>query len=150
MKELTREVTTTEVIGYIAADGKEFRNKEECEKYERTAKGVIQADFEKLVMAEESEYGLFENFGGGSEDYRIVRITIDNMEELRQANMYSQLINNKNLFTEEHIGKSLIVGTGWQHDACYLYGTIEELVEKFRADITGALYPEQEKGIGGK
>jgi hypothetical protein len=145
MKELTREVTTTEIIGYRAADGKEFRNKEECENYERTAKAVIQADFEKLVMAENNEYGLFEYFGVGCEDYRIVRITIDNMEELRQANMYSQLIKNKNLFTEEHIGKSLIVGTGWEHDACYLYGTIEELVEKFRADITGALYPEEEK-----
>lgn len=139
MKELTREVTTTEVIGYRAADGKEFRNKEECEKYERTAEAVIQADFEKLVIAEESEYGLFGDFGGGSEDCRIVRITIHNMEELRQANMYSQLINNKNLFTEEHIGKSLIVATGWEHNTCFLYGTIEELVEKFRADITEAL-----------
>lgn len=140
MKELTREVTTTEVIGYRAADGKEFRNKEECETYERTAKGVIQADFEKLVMAENNEYGLFESFGGGGEDYRIVRIIIHNMEELRQANMHSQLIKNKNLFTEEHIGKNLIVGTGCEHDACYLYGTIEELVEKFRADITEALF----------
>lgn len=149
MKELTREITTTEVIGYIAADGKEFKSQNECMKYEATAAAVIRADFETLVMAENSEFGLFGNICGGSEDYRVVRITIDNVEDLRKANMYDHLINKRegnNTFTEEHIGKSLIVGTGWDHDTCYLYGTIEQLVEKFRIEITRALYPKEEKG----
>lgn len=148
MKELTKEVVTKEITGYEASDGKVFRSKEECEKYERTSDCVIKTAFEKLVIAENSEYRLFEGYGCGSEEWRIVLIHINNADELRAANMYSQICNHKNCFNDSHIGKEIIVATGDGYDSwCYVYGTIDELADKFRTDMKERLKPNGEQEV---
>ena len=148
MKELTKEVVTKEITGYEASDGKIFHSKEECEKYERTAECVIKTAFEKLVIAQNSEYSLFEGYGSGSEEWRIVLIHINNAEELKTANMYSQIANHDNCFNENHIGKNLIVGVGDGYDTyCWLYGTIEEIAARFKADMERRLKPNGEQEV---
>ena len=137
MKELTKEVVTKEITGYEAEDGTVFRTREECEKYEHTSECVIKAAFEKLVIAQNSECSLFDGYGCGSEEWRIVLIHINNAEELKTANMYSQIsIYHDNRFDESHTGKEIIVGVGDSYDTyCWVYGTIDELAARFMNDI---------------
>ena len=59
MKEIREEVKTYN-IKYKATDGCVFNSKEECEKYENTAKVVLKSKFKKLVLSETSEYNLFD------------------------------------------------------------------------------------------
>lgn len=151
MKELTREVTKTEVVGYVADDGTEFCTKEECEKYEQTSKCVIKAAFEWLVVAQNNECNLFEGYGAGSEDWRVVLIRINNAEELKTANMYSQLCHNMNRFNESNIGQEIIVGVGdGFDDYCWVYGTKESLAERFKEDIERRLKPYEQDNSEGR
>lgn len=150
MKELTREVTTKEITGYEANDGTIFCSKEECEKYEQTSDCVIKAAFEKLVIAENNEFSLFDGYGCGSDEWRIVLIHINNAEELKTANMYSQItVRHDNRFDENSIGKELIVGVGDGYGGldCWVYGTVDELTEKFRADMKERLKPNGEQEV---
>lgn len=65
MKEIREEIKSYN-IKYEAIDGTIFYNKEECEKYEMTAKAVIKSKFLKLIVKESTECGIF---GVGSDDY---------------------------------------------------------------------------------
>ena len=132
MKELTQEVTKKEIIGYQADDGRVFHNEEECRKYEETSNAVIRANFERLVVGETNEYRLF---GMGCEDNRIALIEIDNMNDVINANMYGQMMTKDNILDQSYIGKRVLVGTGYQHDWCHVYGTKEEVLEKIKQRI---------------
>ena len=139
MEVIKQEITRTEITGYRANDGKEFYTEEECLAYEKTAKCAITQAFNQLVIVWQNEWSVFENYGCGSEDWKIVMIHIKDENDLKVANMFSQIAyEKKNKFDASHIGKKLIVGIGDGYDdtpACYVYGTIDELVAKFKSDM---------------
>lgn len=58
MKSVSKEVTNT-IYGWEAIDGTFFDNKEECQKYENSAKTVVLAKYNKLVIKSGSEDELF-------------------------------------------------------------------------------------------
>lgn len=58
MKSVSKEVTNT-IYGWEAIDGTFFDNKEECQKYENSAKTVILAKYNKLVVKSSSEEEFF-------------------------------------------------------------------------------------------
>lgn len=58
MKSVSKEVKNT-IYGWEAIDGTFFDNKEECQKYENSAKTVILAKYNKLVVKSASEEDLF-------------------------------------------------------------------------------------------
>lgn len=58
MKSVNKEVTNT-IYGWEAIDGTFFDNKEECQKYENSAKTVILAKYNKLVVKSSSEEEFF-------------------------------------------------------------------------------------------
>lgn len=72
MKEIKEERKAFD-IKYEAIDGTIFYNKEECEKYDNSAKAVIRAKFKKLVLAERNEYNLF-NVGNDEDTVYVVKM----------------------------------------------------------------------------
>lgn len=71
-----KEVYEEEVIRhtfYRAVDGTEFKDKEECIKYESSAKGVLLSKFMKLVVAEDNEWDLIR----GNEDNLIYAVKME-------------------------------------------------------------------------
>lgn len=67
MKEITKEKKSTYTV-YQAVDGTEFNSKEECQKYEDTAKCLLLTKYKPLVKRTVSEYDIFNT---GSDEYMI-------------------------------------------------------------------------------
>ena len=67
MKEVTKEKKSTYTV-YQAIDGTEFNSKEECQKYEDTAKCLLLTKYKPLVKRIVSEYDIFNT---GSDEYMI-------------------------------------------------------------------------------
>lgn len=67
MKEITKEKKSTYTV-YQAVDGTEFNSKEECQKYEDTAKCLLLTKYKPLVKRTASEYDIFNI---GSDEYMI-------------------------------------------------------------------------------
>ena len=98
------------------------------------------------------ECSIFENFGYGSDEWMLVVVEMKSAEDLKIVDMYrkehlheTQLNHPKNMLTKDHIGKRILVGIGQHYegyDAFYVYGTVDEMVEKFRNDILMYFKPE--------
>lgn len=67
MKEITKEKKSTYTV-YQATDGTEFGSKEECQKYEDTAKCALLTKYKPLVKRTASECDIF---NAGSDEYMI-------------------------------------------------------------------------------
>lgn len=68
MEIIKRTRTIEEVVGYKSKDGKEFATKEECEKWEKSAKGVLMDMYKSLEhLGRISEQDLL--YLGGCDDY---------------------------------------------------------------------------------
>ena len=77
MVEVKKERTVYDTW-YKASDGVEFRTKEECEKYEQTARAVVRTKFLKLVVEEGTEWDFFKV---GSDENTVYAIKINSQEE---------------------------------------------------------------------
>ena len=140
MKGLTRERVITEVTGYEANDGTWFRTKEECEKYEGSAREAISTQFRKLMLEEPfSECCIYESFGYGSEEYMMCVIEIKNENDLKIATMYQNEIDptSSTKFDSSMIGKRLLISLGDCYDnICYINGTMSDMCKKFKYEIS--------------
>ena len=137
MKELKITKTIEEVNGYEAFDGKIFKEKEECEKYEKSAYGVITKEFEQLFVGERfCECQIWEEYGYGSEEFEMAVIDIKDEKDLFIANKYFELTNN-NLIDKKYIGKRVLVNLGYDYDRCVCPcpRTVEVLKEQFEKTI---------------
>lgn len=75
MKEIVKERTKVETYSiYQAADGTVFDTKEECEKYEQTARFVLNTKFKRLVVKETTEWDLFH---AGSDDNIVYAVRLE-------------------------------------------------------------------------
>ena len=145
MKEIKVTRTVEEITGYEADDGTRFKTEEECKKYENSAHYAIYNQFLKLGVSEPfSECQIFENFGYGSEEYQLIVIDIKDENDLKIANMFAEMQVPKPdgsrldrvRFGTNRIGQRLLVGIGDEYcENCYIYGTQEEIIEKFKQDI---------------
>lgn len=164
MKELKRTREVTEIYGYESDDGTYFRTEEECKKYEETARYAIDKAFFDLCIRQDEdssfngvmfpECSIFENFGYGSEEWMLVVVEMKTLEDLKIVDMYrkehlghSSIDNPKCMLTKEYIGKRVLVGIGQHYegyDAFYVYGTVDEVIEKFKNDILMYFDPQTE------
>ncbi len=165
MKELTRTKEVTEVYGYESDDGTYFKTAEECKKYEETARYAIDKAFFDLCVKQYdkedgfgrfmfSECSIFENFGYGSDEWMLVVLEMKSAEDLKIVDMYrkehlhgSLLDDSRYILTKEYIGKKVLVGIGQHYegyDSFYVYGTVDELVEKFKNDVSKYFDPKTE------
>ena len=150
MKELKITRTIEEITGYEADDGRRFKTEEECRKYENSAKYAIYNQFLKLGISEPfGECQIWENYGYGSEEWNLIIVDIKDENDLKIANMFAEMQVPKTSFPDNfrfnssHIGKRLLVGIGSEYDPnCYIYGTFDDIVNKFKNDINKFFNPE--------
>lgn len=149
MKEIKRTRTIEEVIGYEANDGTQFGSKEECEKYEDSAKSAIREMFLNRCVCGKPfiECSIFENFGYGGEEYEYVIMELKNVEDVKIATMFAGMYNSKfSVDLNQYIGKRVLVGIGFVFDSYdkdfVIRGTEDELIEQFKHDIAKFFRPE--------
>lgn len=98
MKEIKKEkfVKTYESV-WVANDGTEFSNAEECKKYDESAKGVLFAKYRPIVVKESDEYEMF----GGSDDNIVDIVKLDTAEK-RDLILQILLLENPYYKEEQH------------------------------------------------
>jgi hypothetical protein len=100
MKEVVIEKIVKETQ-YEAIDGTIFINRDECIKYDNTARAVLLSKYNKLVLKRISEYALF---GSGSDDYEIELVSVNNSEDIGTI-MQLLGLENHHLLKKEHQDK---------------------------------------------
>lgn len=145
MKEIKTTRTIEEVTGYEANDGTVFKTKEECEKYEQTARAVIRNNFKRLMVGEEfCEASIWERFGYGSEEYMLAVIDVKNEEDFKAVQMLCEFEKCGQVKAKDFIGKRILVNVGYNcdYDSYLNPRTEDELIEQFKADIKKFFHPE--------
>ena len=134
--------TVEEVRGYYADDGQWFRTKEECEKYEETAKMVVFKMIKEKMVAKTNVYALL---GEGSEEEDVEIFNVDSLKTVELLNRYTSLntYDKHVLFTSEMVGKNIIIFWSYEHDWCYCHGTIDDLILKIKENYEG-LFPKEQ------
>ena len=139
MKTINKEIVTksTKTV-YVANDGTEFENAEECKKYEKSARGVLYAKYAPKLVKTSDEESLF-GMGNCDNDVEIVRV-----ETQEDADLILQILLLENSWydTDERreeaiaqinsaIGDFLLVGRGYDHGGFLLYGSRKSFIENF-------------------
>ena len=134
MREIKKVVTREEVTGYEACDGTVFRTKEECQKYEESAKFVAKkAAWHYLVADVRGSYDLF-----NSDDEYLAVFDIPDMEAYRAIANWANLTgvyDNKD-FTPDYVGKRVAFLHNW--DGYYFsthFATEEAMMELYTKEI---------------
>ena len=70
MKKLEKDLITKYTV-FQAVDGTEFSQKEECEKYEKSALGVLRGKIKKFVVCEPKDAW---TFMGGYDDHQVIAV----------------------------------------------------------------------------
>ena len=138
MKQITKEVTNY-VTKYISVDGIEFDTKDECEKYERSAEGVLRDKFMKLVVKEADQYSLM--FGLDDNTVYYVQFREESDIDILMQYYYLQhpwMLNDEN---EKHRyeditmarkafnnAEPLLIGANYEGDI-YFMGPLSEIVD---------------------
>lgn len=114
MKEVTKE-TITVTTEYHAVDGTVFTSKEECTRYEESARGVLKARLKRITVND--QYSHYDLMAGG-DDTKIIAVRIKDKSD---ADMVLQnilldqpyLVKDENRKRFEEIEKTLydVIGT---------------------------------------
>ena len=76
---------------FVAIDGTEFTNEDECKKYEATAYGVLSARYQKLIINTDTEDNVF--VGIGSDDRIVEAVRINSQTDADTVMQMYLLIN---------------------------------------------------------
>lgn len=141
MKEIKKEKMTYETV-YVANDGTEFKDREECRKYDESAAGVLNATLRKIVVKESDEERIFD-FGCSDNPVQVLAPT---SEEDKKTILQLYLLRNPHLKDDEHahyverasnlIDRAikekdyLLVGRGYDWDSFWFYGTRHSMQEQ--------------------
>lgn len=129
MKELKRTVTTETTYGYEANDGTVFSSKEECEKYEQSARCVIRQHAKDILFR---EWDCDSLFGGYHYEDNVKVWFIKDENTLSIVNQYLRSMDPyASLVTPDYIGLRVAVVVG--SDGCYssVLGTYNEILLDF-------------------
>lgn len=96
MKKVEKQRTTTYEM-WQATDGTEFSSKEECQKYEESAKGVLRERFKKLVVAEENAWDLLY----GYEDNTVYAVKLETTEDVETL-LQLYILENPHITGEQY------------------------------------------------
>lgn len=149
MKTVVRERTNVEKYEvYVAADGTEFTNCDECEKYEESAKGVLMAKIRPLVVKEASQEDIL---GWGSCEDTVLVLKLKTQADA-DAVMQMMCLENKHLMENSYrdhadrvqgyvnsalaTNDCLLVNLGYECDGFWIEGTCTSLVEKLQKFFT--------------
>lgn len=117
METKIKEVIETKTYElYIASDGTEFTNKEECKRYEDTAKCVLLSKYKNWVIKSTNELEIFD--AGCEESYiDIIRVSEDKIDTILQLTKLLGYTNEERLQKdrtrlESSIGELVLIGRG--------------------------------------
>ena len=131
-------------IKYVAMDGTEFANKEECEAYENTSLIVLDLQFEKLAMQRTHSFAENTCFGDFSYDDEMIAVKIENAEQLGTVNKWIKAHHNPDQIGIDKIGTIQLIDV-YGNDV-WLCGTPAEFKEKCIKDIDRFFNKLIEKG----
>ena len=127
MREQKITRTIEEVNGYIADDGKWFKEKEECQRYEESAKMVV---FKMIQCKRLGGTTIYELIGEGSDDCDVEIYSVDSIETVELLNRYIALSTydkKADLITTEMVGKEVLLFWDYDREYCYYGKPIEDL-----------------------
>lgn len=117
METKIKEVIETKTYElYIASDGTEFTNIEECKRYEDTAKCVLLSKYKNWVIKSTNEWEIFD--AGCEESYiDIIRVSEDKIDTILQLTKLLGYTNEERLQKdrtrlESSIGELVLIGRG--------------------------------------
>lgn len=129
MKKIQRE--ETKVIYkdiYVSVDGREFENEADCQAWEKSYKGTINASWEliKKIKIDATDIG----FPCSNQDDECYVVEPKNLDEIVLINAYiksSTYDDYGATLTTEHIGKLVALNFGYDHEWCSMY-TFESII----------------------
>jgi hypothetical protein len=146
MKEISIEKTLTE-RKYEAVDGTLFDSKDECQRYENTARCVLLSKYNKLIIKSATEYDLFEM---GSEETVIDLIKIKHTSDIPTI-VQLVILDNDYLIKEQdridrmyeqlesayNAGETFMVNRGYQDDYFWPLGSVENKIKQILSHCNG-------------
>lgn len=140
IKETREVVVRTE---YIAKDGTIFKDKEECERYEKTCKCVIMTDYNTLIKGYIAEYGLFDS---GSEEfgYDLIEIKDETSREIVNKALKFWYKDAK-LVEPDAIGTIIMVARDYDDSLSGYHTTIDKILDGIKSEYTKALKKMEEQ-----
>ena len=122
MKEITKERTQVQKYTvYVANDGTEFNNPEECKKYDDSAIGVLRAKIAKLIVGKGNAWEVM----GGYDDHEVIAIKMHDIHDLDTVKQFF-LVEHPYYATEEHEeaknAKFAIIDKAFKDTDCLLFG----------------------------
>ena len=148
MRKNVKEIQITkEEITYIANDGTEFKIEDECRKYEDTAECAIWSALAKIVQEKSSVESIIDDSIGFAYDGVFYAIQINSTNDIEIVNKWivntlGEKYAEEKCISTEAIGKTLIFEEyeGWIVN----WGTIDEMVERFKKSLLTHLTNEEE------
>lgn len=146
MKEISVEKTLT-VRKYEAVDGTLFDDKDECQRYENTARCVLLSKYNKLIIKSATEYDLFEM---GSEESVIDLIKIKHKSDIPTIVQLVILENQYLIKEQDRInimyeqlesasinGETFMISRGYQDDCFWPLGSVESKIQQILSHCNG-------------
>lgn len=134
METKTIDIITKRNV-YVAFDGTEFDNSDECHKYENTAVGALMGQITPHAVNKMTEYDFFGTYCGSEEhDYYIVKAVGAAAEPLRRlADLTRHNVSRVERAIEN--GEHVIVCQSQydRYSVCILPDTIENFVRNFES-----------------
>ena len=139
MKEVVKEVIKRETI-WVASDGTQFTSKEECQKYENTAKCVIRTRYSSLIVKSLREEDLLIN---GCYDNIIDVIKLDDSSDintvLAMCKLYGydeeETVCKRALKSDSYI----LINKGYDDDSFWIMGTIDDILQKISDKLSSVV-----------
>ena len=121
MKKLEKDLITKYTV-FQAVDGTEFSQKEECEKYEESALGVLRGKIKKLTVCEPQDAW---TLMGGYDDHKVIAIKAQTEDDI---DIILQWYYLEHPYILEYPRKSErenfeeVVTEAWKNDDVILFG----------------------------
>lgn len=138
MKQISVPITTYREH-FEATDGTQFDTKEECQKYESSAKCALLSRYKKLAVNRDTEYNLI---GYGSDDSNVEICVVNSMDDvniiLQLVALYGSNITDEkrnSVIRAMENKELLLIYRGYNNDGFYVESTKEELIERIEKNI---------------
>lgn len=137
MKEVYVE-EVKKVFKYEAIDGTLFNSKEECIKYENSAKTAVKALYKKLIIKSIAETELF---SVGSDDNTLELIKVKTQEDIKILLQMCYIYNITHESSLDRVTKLatkametndvIIIGRGYDNDCFWIIDTKQDIINQF-------------------
>lgn len=137
MKEVYVE-EVKKVFKYEAIDGTLFNSKEECIKYENSAKTAVKALYKKLIIKSIAETELF---SVGSDDNTLELVKVKTQEDIKILLQMCYIYNITHESSLDRITKLatkametndiIIIGRGYDDDCFWIIDTKQDIINTF-------------------